>query len=448
MMNTNTMMNVNATVNTGVMNMATTTDMKTLITEVKFNVGDLVKPNNDIVGLGSKDELSGLNGKRCVIKVTEVAEDANHIQTFKGELIAHEDDKFYNKSGKIKSKDVEKHSFLYVIATEKEADALNALHKPAKKGKSLRSFKEGLIQIKEFDDGAIESSLNIKYELKPEVEPERVEMLKKMLNAAEDGGYQALLDMRAEGQFEGIFDVFTKKHGLEVINNFKNFFKEYGVTTSLRMYNTLGHVAREKGVKAAQEHTRCYFDVCDSSDKESIAEKVRSVEYVEILKGLSLINPTNIINQRLTIWYSAPGTGKTTKAERICDYKINCNAAMTPDEMFVKVRFNKDNGAPVYLPAVFVKAMTEGKKVLLDEANCLPFTSLKALQSVTDNSCSFCLDNTDEVINIKDGFHVYITMNLYDETGITMPLPSPIVDRACEILEFEPNPEIEWSCFC
>jgi len=439
--NTNTTMNVNATVNTGVMNMATTTDMKTLITEVKFNVGDLIKPNNDIVGLGSKDELSGLKGKKCIIKVTEVAEDTNRIQTFKGELVAHEDDKFYSKTGKIKAKDVEKHSFLYVIATEKEVNALNALHKPAKKGKSLRSFKEGLIQIKEFDDGTIESSLNIKYELKPETDPERVETLKKMLNAAEDGGYQALVNMRKEGTFDGIFDVFTVKHLDSLWDSICNFFMEYGMEMSLRFPNTIGHIAHNHGVDAAIEYVRCYFECCNAPDYDSIKEKIKSQEFREIVKGLSLDNPENITNERLAVWYSAPGTGKTTKAERMCDYKVNCHAGMTPDEFFVKVRFT-DEGSPVYLPSLVVKAYQEGKSVVLDEGNLLPYTTLKGIQSITDNSKAFSLDNTEEIVKCKKGFKIIITMNLRETDGIIMPLPAPIVDRAYEILNFKPNREI------
>ena len=81
-------------------------------------------------------------------------------------------------------------------------------------------------------------------------------------------------------------------------------------------------------------------------------------------------------------------------------------------------------------------AMEEGKTIVLDEINMLPFESLRFLQGITDNKNE--IDYKGFHIKIANGFQIIGTMNL-NVNGQCIPLPAPLADRCLNIKEFKLN---------
>jgi MoxR-like ATPase len=77
--------------------------------------------------------------------------------------------------------------------------------------------------------------------------------------------------------------------------------------------------------------------------------------------------------------------------------------------------------------------MTEGKAIVLDEINLLPFDSLRFLQGVLDGKKEFSYKGHE--VKIADGFCIIGTMNLV-VNGATFNLPEPLVDRCMDIQKF------------
>ena len=82
--------------------------------------------------------------------------------------------------------------------------------------------------------------------------------------------------------------------------------------------------------------------------------------------------------------------------------------------------------------------MEEGKIIVLDEINMLPFESLRFLQGITDGKSE--LDYKGFNIKVNPEFQIIGTMNL-TLGGITMGIPAPLVDRCSDIRKFELNAE-------
>ena len=77
--------------------------------------------------------------------------------------------------------------------------------------------------------------------------------------------------------------------------------------------------------------------------------------------------------------------------------------------------------------------MEQGKAIVLDEINLLPFDSLRFLQGILDGKSEIIYKGN--VITIAEGFQVIGTMNLV-VNGTVFNLPEPLVDRCSEIREF------------
>ena len=95
--------------------------------------------------------------------------------------------------------------------------------------------------------------------------------------------------------------------------------------------------------------------------------------------------------------------------------------------------FNFKDGKAEFNPSALCRAMTEGKTIVLDEINLLPFESLRFLQSILDNKSEIVYKG--HVIEIKDGFQIIGTMNLH-VNGCVYALPEPLIDRASELRKF------------
>ena len=77
--------------------------------------------------------------------------------------------------------------------------------------------------------------------------------------------------------------------------------------------------------------------------------------------------------------------------------------------------------------------MEQGKTIVLDEINLLPFDSLRFLQGIADGKADFYYKNRP--VHINEGFQIIGTMNL-SLGGMTYGLPEPLVDRCAEAKEF------------
>lgn len=156
-------------------------------------------------------------------------------------------------------------------------------------------------------------------------------------------------------------------------------------------------------------------------------------EWQEINSQLDALKPVNKeINQRLVIYYGSAGTGKTFKAMKENPDAIVevAKSNMKADQLFTSYKPENNRFEMTNL----AKAMTEGKVYILDEGNLLPPDCWATLQAVLDNK-SFIVDK-DIKLEIKEGFKIITTMNLHTNLA-TRPLPSPIISRAKEIINFD-----------
>ena len=216
------------------------------------------------------------------------------------------------------------------------------------------------------------------------------------------------------------------------LNDMIRFFTEFNFTPNFRFINTFVH-HYSVSEKDAKSYIANYFALTDNSYKTAIYDKMTSAEFQNILEGFQDICPNKRINSRFKIYYGSQGTGKTTLAMQEADNNcMVCHNAMLPQDLMED--FDFVDGKPVYRPSALQIAITEGKQIVLDEINLLPFESLRFLQSILDGKKVFVYKG--QLIEIKDGFQIIGTMNL-EVNGMTYALPEPLVDRAFELKEFK-----------
>lgn len=214
------------------------------------------------------------------------------------------------------------------------------------------------------------------------------------------------------------------------MTNLINFFSEFSFEPNFRFVNTFA-LAINNGTHL--DYVRNYFKLTDNAYADAIVEKMRSYEFQDIYNKLNNINVAKKINNRFKLYYGSQGTGKTTEAMIEADNNVMiCHSAMLPSDLMED--FNFDNGKAAFTPSALCRAITEGKPIVLDEINLLPFESLRFLQSLLDGKTQFIYKG--QTINIKDGFKIIGTMNL-QVNGVTYALPEPLVDRAEELKEFK-----------
>ena len=228
-----------------------------------------------------------------------------------------------------------------------------------------------------------------------------------------------------------MIDVETVKNA---IDKSIKFFSEFDFEPNFRFLNTMSRVGSGNN-KAAKDYIMNYFKLIDSPYINDIAEKMKSVEFEEILNVICNKNNTTqkTINKRFDLYYGSQGTGKTTEAMKLANGKaIVCHSAMLPSDLMEDFGF--DDGKATFHPSALCKAMENGEPIVLDEINLLPFESLRFLQGILDGKQSIIFKGHE--IKIADGFKIIGTMNL-SVNGMTYALPSPIVDRCSVIKEFK-----------
>ena len=216
------------------------------------------------------------------------------------------------------------------------------------------------------------------------------------------------------------------------IKKLMDFFTEFSFTPSFRFTNTFAYMACQSP-KAAKEYVCNYFALMDSSYVKEVAQKVKSSEFMQITKDIAQYGePTEHINTRFKVYYGSAGTGKTTIAQKEADNRcIVCNSSMLPSDLMEDFIFK--DGNPDFNPSLLWDCMEQGKTIVLDEINLLPFDSLRFLQGIVDGKSEFYYKNRP--VHIKDGFQIIGTMNL-SLGGMTYGLPEPLVDRCSDAKEF------------
>ena len=171
----------------------------------------------------------------------------------------------------------------------------------------------------------------------------------------------------------------------------------------------------------------------DSSYVKEVGQKVKSAEFKQIIKDIAQYGtPTTHINTRFKVYFGPAGTGKTTIAQEESDNRcIVCNSSMLPSDLMEDFIFK--DGNPDFNPSLLWDCMEQGKTIVLDEINLLPFDSLRFLQGIVDGKSEFYYKNRP--VHIHEGFQIIGTMNL-SLGGMVYGLPEPLVDRCSETKEF------------
>lgn len=238
--------------------------------------------------------------------------------------------------------------------------------------------------------------------------------------------------LSAEDEYERERKLAENKKKIQTAcKNLINFFSEFSFTPNFRFVNTLSkHLTISRN--SARAYVENYFTLTDNSYTSQICNKIQSPEFATILNDLQTVTPVKTINNRFRLYYGAQGTGKTTEAMQEANNNcMVCHSAMLPSDLMEDFAF--DDGKATFKPSQLYKAMVEGKIIVLDEINLLPFESLRFLQSILDGKESFVYKG--QTVQIAEGFEIIGTMNL-QVNGCVYALPEPLVDRASCLKEF------------
>ena len=195
----------------------------------------------------------------------------------------------------------------------------------------------------------------------------------------------------------------------------------------------------------AEAYLYNYFNLIDNVNTETLKNKMISPEFNLIVENFkNLPKPYKRVNNRLEIYYGEAGTGKTYHAIKTYPNApvILGHKSVEPEDLFKKFEFI--NGQATFSESDFLKCMTNGEPIIIDEINLFRYDVLQTLQTITDGKNSFTFNGKN--YEIKDGFKIIGTMNL-KVGGYTMPLPQPLVDRASELIEFKTDTQNMLSRF-
>lgn len=256
----------------------------------------------------------------------------------------------------------------------------------------------------------------------------------KISNEKKSKAYDAILEqykklMPAEELVKRQTEAVEQKN--KVSSMLINFFKDFEFEPSFRFVNTL--YWKSNTVDEATNYIFNYFNLSDNQYKDDVAEKMKSHEFADIISEMKKISSSKHVNDRLKLYYGAQGTGKTTDAIKEANNNVVvCNSSMLPSDLLEDFGF--DNGKAGFNKSALWLAMEQGKAIVLDEINLLPFESIRFLQGITDGKTQIIYKG--QTINIKEGFKIIGTMNLR-LGGACYALPEPLIDRAYDLKEYK-----------
>lgn len=303
------------------------------------------------------------------------------------------------------------------------------------------------------NNGTIISNLNPSMTMRVETDANRIDALKAFYRYTRSyaSSRELAFDEWKRNNTNGFADLFTElvTEAIEeavaeepvqltpeeilknAIGKLMDFFTEFNFEPNFRFLNTVSRYLQKSQTACVGYITR-YFELINSPYAKAIGSKMDSKEFKEILKGIKEVTPAKVVNNRLKIYYGSQGTGKTTQALKESSGKcIVCHSAMLPSDLMEDFKFNE--GKAEFVPSELYRAMVEGRPIVLDEINLLPFESLRFLQGILDGKESLIYKGNE--VKIADGFMIIGTMNL-TVNGMTYGLPEPLVDRCVETKKF------------
>ena len=286
-----------------------------------------------------------------------------------------------------------------------------------------------------------------------ETDPERIVECTQIYQACrdieEDKREAWLNENITDGKFPHLFGDASSVAGTETVEptpteylqsalqRLMDFFKEFEFEPNFRFVNTLAWMLTKKKKSCATDYITSYFELIDSPYKNEVSAKIKSKEFKAILADMSKVAPTKTVNERFKLYYGSQGTGKTTIGQSESEGRcVVCNASMLPADLMEDFIF--DEGKPSFKPSSLWECMENGKAIVLDEINLLPFDSLRFLQGILDGKKEF--NYKGHVVHINEGFMVIGTMNL-SVNGMIYGLPEPLVDRCAEMKKFSLSAE-------
>lgn len=236
-------------------------------------------------------------------------------------------------------------------------------------------------------------------------------------------------------EVEEVIIELTEEQKKEIVTNgiahLMDFFKEFDFEPNFRFINTLA-ISLNQNENSAKNYISSYFELIDSPYCNEINAKMGSKEFSNLLNEIGTIAPSKVVNHRFNLYYGSQGTGKTTIAMRESGSSpIVCNSSMLPSDIMEDFVFV--DGKATYKPSAFWRAMVEGRTIVMDEINLLPYDTLRFLQGILDNKKTITYKGND--IEIDDNFKIIGTMNL-TVNGMTYGLPEPLVDRCAVAKKF------------
>lgn len=284
-------------------------------------------------------------------------------------------------------------------------------------------FGKGWILVDPSNKEAVQAFEDLKNSLKGDLTDEESSNIARK--------YRKILESYEPNHVEKIVDTEALVQGL------RNFFSEFHFKPNYRFLNTMANKAKSGNLEAISTYIANYFSLTDSPYVSSVKAKMQSDEFKLLVGDMFDINTEKKINHRLKIYYGDQGSGKTTQANNEADVMTVCHSAILPQDMMEDFAF--DEGKASFHGSAFKDAMINGKVIVLDEINLLPLETLRFLQSILDGKEEFTYKG--EMIKIHPNFKVIGTMNLI-VNGCTYGLPEPLVDRAEDLVEFEPTNEM------
>lgn len=302
-----------------------------------------------------------------------------------------------------------------------------------------------------FKDGDLYSDFNDSHTMSLETDPNRIRIITDFYNLvrsnkatrvdrfdlykATNTDFQSLFNAvvaeATEAVAQEVIELTDTEKVTRGIQNIMNFFTEFNFEPNFRFMNTLAHYL-EDSKKSAKGYISRYFELINSPYSNVVAEKLKSQEMDAILDDLKIAKTEKIVNKRFKIYYGSQGTGKTTQALKETSGKcIVCHSAMLPSDLMEDFKFN--DGKAEFQPSELYRAMVEGRPIVFDEINLLPFESLRFLQGILDGKDSLIYKGNE--VKIADGFMIIGTMNL-TVNGMTYGLPEPLIDRCAETKKF------------
>lgn len=222
-----------------------------------------------------------------------------------------------------------------------------------------------------------------------------------------------------------------KKVLTKALGNMIKFFSEFQFEPNFRFVNSFA-LALQKSPIEGKTYIRQYFELIDSPYTKEINQKIDSAEFEGILSDMVTLAPTHTVNNRFKLYYGSQGTGKTTLAMKETDGRcMVCNSSMLPADIMEDFTFV--DGKATFKPSSLWNCMTEGKAIVMDEINLLPFDTLRFLQTILDGKREFLYKG--HTVTIADGFCIIGTMNLC-VNGMVYGLPEPLIDRCKETRKF------------